>query len=232
MKTTKMELAAGSYSVSGSQATLRLKTGFAPSHLKIATKSARIAYDIEQANSGAEFGPWFDGILEVVPVSIVMAAAALEANANELLQDMIDGHAEILLTRSRARLLKELKDDRFGNAMIKYRRLALLLDKEPDEGTPAWQSARLLVRFRNEFMHFKPAWDDEDIHTGDFVVRMRSRVRTVDAYERNFMFPYGLMTYDCARWAVTSVLAFSAEFAGFIGVKNRFTLPGLDFTLP
>ena len=232
MKTIKMQVEAGSFSVSGSQVRLRLKTGFAFSHLKIATKSAHAAHKIEQENAGAEFGPWFDGILEVVPVAVVMAAAALESNANEILQEIIDGHAGIPITPSRRQLLKELKDDRSGNAMMKYRRLALFLDVLPDEGPQAWQNAKLLVRFRNEFMHFKPAWDDEDVHSGDFVEQMRKRVRTVDAYKQNFIFPYGLMTYDCARWAVMSVVGLSAEFCKLINVKDRFTLPGLDFSLP
>jgi hypothetical protein len=67
----------------------RLKTGFAFSHLQIATRSARDAYKVEKESAGATFGPWFDEILRVVPVSIVMAGAALEAGANELIQDIL-----------------------------------------------------------------------------------------------------------------------------------------------
>ncbi len=64
----------------------RLKTGFAMTHLRAAARAARDAYGIEQANATAEFGPWFDEMMMLVPVSVVMAAAALEANANELIQ--------------------------------------------------------------------------------------------------------------------------------------------------
>jgi hypothetical protein len=45
--------------------------------------------------------------------------------------------------------------------MEKYRRLALLLDKLPDQGSAVWQNADLLIRFRNFFVHFKPSWDHE-----------------------------------------------------------------------
>jgi hypothetical protein len=44
--------------------------------------------------------------------------------------------------------------------------------------------------------------------------------------------PYGFMTYGCARWAVQTVLTFSAEFAKLLGVKDKFVSPGLNFNLP
>jgi hypothetical protein len=220
------------HAVSEMQAKLRLKTGFAFSHLQIATRSARDAHAVEQANMGAEFGPWFDGMMRLVPVSIVMAGAALEASANELLQDILDGSTQLQLTPSRQKLLEELKDDRSGNAPMKFRRLGLLMETDPDTGTEPWHNAELLVKFRNEFMHFRPSWDDDDIHSGRFVEEVRKKIRIVDAYKSNFLFPYGFMTYDCARWAVQTVLAFSADFSKLLGVKDKFTLPGLDFTLP
>jgi hypothetical protein len=61
---------------------------------------------------------------------------------------------------------------------------------------------------------------------------VRKKIRIVDAYKSNFLFPYGFMTYDCARWAVQTVLAFSENFSKLLAVKDKFTLPGLDFALP
>jgi hypothetical protein len=47
--------------------------------------------------------------------------------SNELLQDILDGSAGLPLSGSRRRLLAELKDERSGNSIGKYERLALLL---------------------------------------------------------------------------------------------------------
>ena len=66
-------------------ARVRQRSDFAIQHLRAATRAARHAYEVEQANMTADHGPWFNDMLSWVPVSVVMAAAALEANANELI---------------------------------------------------------------------------------------------------------------------------------------------------
>jgi hypothetical protein len=68
-------------------ATLRVRSNFAVHHLRAAALAARNSYNVEQANLTAEHGPWFDEMMLFVPVSVVMAGAALEASANELIQD-------------------------------------------------------------------------------------------------------------------------------------------------
>jgi hypothetical protein len=213
-------------------AVLRLKSGFAATHLQVAAQTARDAYEIESEHVGEGIGPWFDGMMRLVPVAIVMAGAALEANANELLQDILDNHTVFRPTTARKKLLLDLKEDRSGDALTKFRRLALLLDKDPDTGTERWESARLLIKFRNEFMHFRPSWDDDDIHSGKFVGQLVNKIRPIEAYKGNLLFPYGFMTYGCAKWAVEAVLNFSSEFAKLLAVKDKFASPGWDFKLP
>jgi hypothetical protein len=209
-------------------ATLSLKSGFAGNHLRVAIKNARCAWDVEEANKKTEFGAWFDDMMVYVPVAVVMAAAALEANANEILSAVLDGL--IPLTESRKILMKDLNKDRSGSVMRKYRQLGLLLDKRPDAGSDAWLNADLLAQFRNRFMHFTPAWDHEkDIHDGEFVKQMKKRVPVSRFYEASFMFPYGFMTYASAKWAVNAALEFSEEYGALLGVKDR--LAGSD-TLP
>ena len=214
------------------RATLSLRTNFAILHLRAATRAARSAYEVEKANATAEFGPWFDEMILWVPVSVVMAGAALEAGANEVIQNILDGSTGLLLTDSRKVLLADLKNEQSGNATARYRQVALLFDKMPDKGSAQWADADLLVKFRNSFMHFKPSWDRDDIHSGDLVKRLKTRINIVPAYERKFIFPYGFMTYGCAKWAVQTVLAFSIELTTLLGVKDTFALPGFDFTMP
>jgi hypothetical protein len=208
-------------------AVLRLKTGFALIHLLAAAHSAREAYEIEQANAKAPFGPWFDEMMRLVPVSVVMASAALEASANEVLGDILDHQ---LHSASRKKLLKNLKGDHRVNAIGKFEQLALLMDKDPDKGTEPWRNAKLLVGFRNEFMHFRPSWDTDGIHSGDLAQELRRKIPVVDAYKPNFLFPYGFMTYGCAKWAVQTVLEFCSDFAKLLGTIDQFS--ALDFKLP
>ncbi|NOJ40884.1 hypothetical protein [Bradyrhizobium australiense] len=204
------------------RATLSLRSNFAVNHLRVASREARSAHEVEQLNDISQHGPWFDQMMMHVPVAIVMAAAALEANCNEIVQDILDGSARLSLAAGHQALLRDLKGDYSGNAMERYRKLALLLDKAPALGALPWQNASLLVRFRNAFMHFKPAWDHEtDVHDGKWIKELKARVSISAGYQSKFMFPYGFMTYGCAKWAVESAGMFSANFSALIGVRDR-----------
>ncbi len=214
------------------QVTARLRTGFSIKHLQVALKCAREAYRIQSEHLGAPFGPWFDGVLEVVPVAIVMSAAALEANANEIIDDILEGLEKVTISDSQKELLNQLNDDKTGNFRAKFRTIALILGKVPNLGISTWEDAKLLITFRNHFMHFRPAWGDDDIHSKGFVEQMKMKVGVVDAYKNYFIFPYGLMTCECAKWAVSTALGLSTEFSKQAGVVDRFALPHLNTNLP
>jgi hypothetical protein len=206
-----------------STAVMQAKTGFAGSHLQIASESARRAYEIENAKAAG----WFDEMMRLVPVSVVMSGAALEASANELLQDILDGSAGLPLSGSRRKLLKELKDERSGNSIRKYERLALLLEKEPDTGTQIWENAKLLVEFRNQFMHFKPIiYFDNAPDEHKLGKQLRSIKVPISSPYRNQMiqFPHSFMSYGCAKWEVVSVLNLSAEISRLMGVRDKLDL--------
>lgn len=227
----------GSAAIMSANATLvaigASRTNFAVNHLRAAARAAQSAYDAEHANLSADFGPWFDEMILWVPVSVVMAGAALEADVNEGIQDMLDGITGLTLTEARKTQLRDLKGQQSGNAISKYRQLALLFDKVPNTGSSPWQNADLLVKFRNHFVHFRPAWDTDDVHSKGLVDALRKRrIPIVDAYKARMVFPYGFMTYGCAKWAVETVLAFVCEWTRLLGVKDRFVLTGFDFTLP
>jgi hypothetical protein len=205
-----------------SSAKLRLRSGFAGNHIRAAIRDAREAYDLEKNNDTTQLAAWFDDILAHVPAAIVMAAAALEANANEIVQDYLDQPSQLAVAQ--VCLFKDLLDDRSGNAVGKYRNIALILGKLPQKGNVVWQNALLLTQLRNHFMHFKPSWDHEtSVHEGTLAKSLRAKIPTVSFYKSGFMFPYGVMNYACARWAVESAQSFSAYFSGFIGVKDKLS---------
>lgn len=211
----------------------RLRTNFAVHHLRAATEAARRAYEVEQ-NATEEFGSWFEEMILWVPVSVVMAGAALEAGANEVVQDILDGFTGLSLTDGRKALLTDLKKEQSGNAVFKYRQIALLFDKLPDKRSIPWQDAALLVKFRNSFMHFKPSWSNDDIRVrdSDFIRDLKKKIPLVTAYKSNFVSPFGFMTYGCARWAVQTVLKFSIDFTMLLDINDRFVFPNIDFSLP
>jgi hypothetical protein len=212
----------------------RSRTNFAIQHLQAAKRAALSAYEVEQVRATAEFGSWFDEMLIWVPVSVVMAAAALEAHANELIQNILDDASTkcsgLLLTDRKK--LKNIKACKSGNTTDKYNQLAKLFNKKPEVGRSPWQNAYYLVIFRNHFMHFKPSWDDDNIHNDDLVKWLRPKIPIIAAYKDKFLFPYGYMTYGCAKWAVETVLKFSTDFTKLLGVKDTFALSGRDFRLP
>jgi hypothetical protein len=213
--------------------TLSLRSNLAANHLRAAAHAARKAYDVEQAGDTTVFGAWFDDVMMAVPVAVIMAGAALEANANETIKDLLDGATGIPITNSQRMLLTDLFDDRSGNSIDRYKRLASLLGKKPKLGNESWENAKLLVKFRNSFLHFKPAWDREkDVHEGKLTKSLMVKLPICEAYKGSLLFPYVFMNFACARWAVRNVLAFSAEFSSILEINDRFVRQQSDFELP
>jgi hypothetical protein len=204
-------------------------TSHSVNHMRVAIRAAQSAREIEQANDTKVLGSWFDDMMMHVPVSVIMSAAALEATCNEIIQDILDGRMHV--TSDVKDSLRDLKGDRSGYTLGRYSKLAAFLGNKvpPDQ---ARDGADTLIKFRNAFIHFKPAWDKEaDVHDGTLVQRLKAaQVPISPPYQRGgFMFPYGFMTYGCAKWCVESARRFSAEFANLIGVADRLaggeTLP-------
>jgi hypothetical protein len=128
-----------------------------------------------------------------------------------IIQNLLDKLASTQPASVLMKGLKELSRDRSGHAMGKQAR------------SSAWLDAELLFRFRNSFMHSKPGWDDQtDVHNSKLMKELKTRVPVTPSYQSNFMFPYGFLTYGCAKWAVESARAFSAEFCALIDVNDRF----------
>jgi hypothetical protein len=206
-----------------SNATLNTRSNFATQHLRVAVQEALSAHAVEQANNVQIFGPWFDDMMMHVPAAVIMSAAALEANCNEIVQDLIDRLSNNQPAGTMLAGLTKLRDDRSGYAMGKYEKLAGLLNKTAKTSSTAWLDAANLFRFRNSFMHFKPAWDhDADVHDSKLVKYLKTRLPVVAGYDTHFIFPYGFLTYECAKWAVETARGFSADFSALIGEKDRF----------
>jgi hypothetical protein len=98
------------------------------------------------------------------------------------------------------------------------------MDLDIETGTEPWHDAKLLQQFRNEFMHFRPTYSDDEIHHSErgFIGDIKRKVKLARVWQGGFLFPYTLMTYDCARWAVRSVVAFSRDVSRQTQVRDVF----------
>jgi hypothetical protein len=216
-------------------ATAITRSNFAIHHLRAALRAATTAYEIEQTNTGAAHGAWFEEMMVLVPVAIVMSAAALEANTNEIIEDMLGvdgkGSQEFVLSNEQVNRLCILKLKESGATMKRYAELADILGKKPAKGKSEWQNANALVSFRNSLMHFKPNWGDKTTEKQDnWIQPLRKRILSYPPYRGRF--PMEFITYSCAKWSVRTVLSFCSSFSAQIGVADRFTIKGRAYSLP
>jgi hypothetical protein len=213
---------------------LSIRGNFAGPHLQASARAAHNVHTIETTSDMTKLGPGFDDVMLLVPTSIVMAGAALEANANEFIQDILDGRSGLWPTDGCKALLTDIKAERSGSALDRYRKVALLFDKAPDAKAMPWVEAAHLVQFRNYFMHFKPVWQHPgDASEGNLVKALKAKLPAAGPYRSTqFLFPHALLTYACAKWAVSTVINFSAYFSSLMGVKDRFIPLHPNLTLP
>jgi hypothetical protein len=215
------------------QPTLRQRSNFAIAHLKAAAHSAREAHRVQTANLGTRHGPWFDEMMIHVPVSIVMAAASVEAAVNEWAQDILDNPGKYQLIDSQTHLVKYLLDDRTGTALSRFGKLCLYLGTVPSMGCAEYENARWLTEFRNHFMHFKPAWDDDGVHDNRLVRALKKKgIPEYGPYKTKFFLPYGFMTYGCANWAVQSAIDFSMHSSAAYGLPEHLSNSMNSLKLP
>lgn len=71
------------------------------------------------------------------------------------------------------------------------------------------EDAALVVRLRNELVHFKPK-----SLGGDIKHRLTRQLRG--------KFPDKCLGYDCAKWATTSAIKFADEFFATIDVEPNY----------
>jgi hypothetical protein len=207
------------------QATMSVRADFARHNLNGAAYAARRTFDIENAGQAETLGPGFDEIMAVVPVAVSMSGAALEGNSNELIQDLLDmANRTGRMTEATKVLLAELKEDRTGNAIDRYRSIALLQGKIPNPGDARWGEAALLVKLRNSFMHFKPNWQSVDDEPDKLAKTVQRKFRTAKPYVNNalYMFPNACLTYECAKWSIDTVLNFSKAISERLEIPDRF----------
>jgi len=93
-----------------------------------------------------------------------------------------------------------------------------------NKGDNPYQNAALLIKLRNELVHFHPEWHNQQKRHAKLGKDLRGRFdfSPFIAEENGVDFPQRFVGHGCTQWAVSSALTFMESFASRIGYKNKF----------
>ena len=157
---------------------------------------------------------------------ILQCAAALETEAHEVCvhgpgawlgSDGTDRQAQRFLEP-----IAEIVDNR--STLSRFQLILHLLQKPPlDCGIEPYQSTALLVRLRNEVVHYKSRWGREMASNKLYssLQQLQHRPPPFTDASMNF-FPHRCLSADCAAWALQSAVTFLDAFYDRLGLPSRF----------
>jgi hypothetical protein len=161
----------------------------------------------------------------LVTAAVMQCAAAVEAESAELTlhgpgnhlgSDRLDRKAHEFL-----RPLADVIDDQ--DALTRFEVILHVLGKPPlTEGEQPWQDMALLVRLRNELVHYKSRWGRQ--MEGQKLYKSLQHLRLPKppfvAANANF-FPHQLLGAACAAWAVRTAVTCLNDFYARMGIESR-----------
>lgn len=157
---------------------------------------------------------------------IMQCVAALETEAHETCTHGPGSHLGSNGTNSQAREfllpLADVVDDQ--SALTRFDLILHLLGKAPlDKGTNPYQSAVLVVRLRNELIHYKSRWGTQMERNRLQAALQGLRHASPPFADANMnFFPHRCLSAACATWALASVVGFLETFYIALGVSSRF----------
>jgi hypothetical protein len=157
--------------------------------------------------------------------AIMQAIAALECEiwevtvhgpGHHLGSNGIDAEAQAFLRPLADTIDKESVLDR-------YRSVLHLLRKPPlSSGEQPWQDAALVVRLRNELIHYKSRWG-QDLDRSRFLRALQAKTEPKPPFIPDGMnfFPYRCLSAACASWGTRSCFALLDSFYARLGFPTR-----------
>jgi hypothetical protein len=201
----------GRFEITG-HLTGRVIANFAWQHLKAATIFHDRVTVLENEHINEELGSFFEEIRSYASACLMSSAASLEALINEF---FIAHNGKLRLQ------IQNFEEAFWGRQGIerkpileKYQLALRMLGVPPlDEQTPLFRDTWALIELRNALVHYKPTWDPD---------RQR-KVELVEVLDGKFpLSPFSdagadfvsmkCMSAGCAKWTVTTTLAFMHEF--------------------
>jgi hypothetical protein len=157
---------------------------------------------------------------------IFQCAAALETEAHEacvygpgsyLGSNGTDQEAQRFLSP-----IADVVDDQETVARFNFI-LHVLHRQALDKGSEPYQSAALVVRLRNELVHYKSRWGAEMESCKLYrALEAMGHLAPPFVSETTNFFPHRCLNADCAAWALRSAVALLEAFYEALGVPSRF----------
>lgn len=172
------------------------------SHLMAAAMLTRSAsrLEVELGNRDIPYGPLLDEIRWNVTAAVIMSVAALEANLNELQDDV--GMKEDDLKSMVCKSFKGRHDFTLEH----------LNKPELDWSKAPAQNVTLLIKLRNELVHPRPEWGNQQNKHKKLGKNLRDKFELSRFHGNDApIFPTRVMSHGCASWAVNSAYEFGEE---------------------
>jgi hypothetical protein len=206
-------------------AVLDLRYSFTAQFLRGAAFFAQRARKIEDAaGHAADENTKYEHRAYVV-ATIMQSVAALEAEVSEI---CLHGPGHHLgsngidqVARDFLHPLLEMID---RQETLRRYDLVLHLLKKPglDKGVQPYQDTDLLVKLRNELVHYKSRWGQEMERQKLFkrLEQLRFENPPFIPYQGTNFFPHQLLSSSCACWAVSTTTEFIRTFYSLLGVPS------------
>lgn len=212
-----------------------MRSSFTGHFLVAAAMHARAATDIEtRAGQNVSEDDRF-AHRGYVSSAVMQSTAALECEIWEVMTYGPGHHRGSNGTDVQAReLLAPLAEMIDGESVLdRYATVLHLLKKaELKKGEQPWQDAALVVRLRNELVHYKSKWASD--HDKSSLLRsMEGKRLSPPPFFQGTgwgFFPHQCLSAACASWSIESVVTFVDTFYEKLGMPDR--LAGYRSRLP
>lgn len=214
-------------------ATFHVRSSFTPTFFVSAANLTRLAGEIESTGTNVSR----DDQLHhkgYVAGAILQATAGLEAAISEvLMHGPTHSIGSATVGEEKSALLKtfaEVIDS--AKALDRYNlTLRLLGYSQFDPSAQPYQDADLIVRLRNELVHYRSHWSDGDkvVRTDDRAAAKKNLLAGLSnkrfakppfVADGSVFFPHRCLSSACARWAVDRCVAFHDDFYSRLGIPS------------
>jgi len=216
--------AGGSVSMAGTL-TADVRTSMTGHLLRGASLQARSAAGIE-ARSVDEITEDDQAMHRSLVVGAIMqATAALEC---EIWEVMAFGPGHHLVSNGidadALAFLAPIADQIDGQSVLERYRMVLHLLRKPalSSNEQPWQDAALVVKLRNELVHYKSRWG-QDLERSKLLRALPAKTGDKPPFvpDGTNYFPYRCLSAACAAWATRSCFALLDTFYGNLGFPTR-----------
>lgn len=170
--------------------------------------------------------------------SILSSVAFLEAAINELYQDAYDKNMTYIknLDSNTISILSDYwdmteQDNKSLSILDKYQLALRFANKEPFlKGENPYQDTSLVIRLRNDLIHYKPLdLDEKKTHKLDIDLKNKSFLsnKLMKGSDQNF-YPDHALGNGCIEWCLSSVKNFADEFFKRIRIEPNYQVVDIE----